>query len=347
LLANEPEDGTADDQPLSPYELVDRVTDLNAQLWDDELDATAAACRLEALWAGTPAEWQNRGDVTHAIASVYLQLGNHAKAIEFLEKAAQCSDVPLGTIEQLANTQARFAQRGTDRNTNELLFRQSIQRLCGLLVIRSSERWSLLGATLRRRADSLIQPQMALQIPAVALDISDPLRWYLQVTNDNLNDPGWLVGAARDAYAAAAAMQPEPADLYFPVSVSLGLALVTRPDALLEEALVQNARQSASKNVEQGEPWGAISLVDLDMLVAGFELRSRGQSVSADETQAQDARIAQAYTETFTFYRVTQSHRDSVTDNLKTLGGLAQATGIGVVADYLNAIRALLIGELT
>jgi CHAT domain len=132
---------------------------------------------LDALVRDCPIEWRDQTDVRMAIGFAYARLKKFDKAsenlIETLAAEGDTSTTTMRAVEQLANYEARHAERiAADEPARAgELFECAILRLKQLLAVaKTTERHSLLGATYKRRAATEANPEAARAALAEASD---------------------------------------------------------------------------------------------------------------------------------------------------------------------------------
>jgi tetratricopeptide (TPR) repeat protein len=210
---------------VSSHEVVDYVSDFSARsrgIVDDQ-NREGFRSELAQIETGLPEEWGGEGEVLTAFGEAYKSLGNYREAIERYRRAIAHSDAPLKTVEQLANLESVQAESlaPSDPDASYKLFQDSLARLDSLLELSpSSERYSLRGATLKRRA---------------------------KVTS-NRNKRVSYIREARRAYAEACKL--DPPDLYYPLSNKVALDMCLDPKRVKTsdlEAIVRNAEARDDK----------------------------------------------------------------------------------------------------
>ena len=115
---------------------------------------------LEQREASTPASWWNSASLCAKAADAFSQAGEFERAIGYYEKVvnAERATAPIAALEQLANCRVRLAGQllrrdPPDSERARALLRQAEDSLRQLLAIgATSERYALLGGTLKRRA---------------------------------------------------------------------------------------------------------------------------------------------------------------------------------------------------
>jgi len=116
---------------------------------------------LEARERDVPAAWFEAADICALAADAFASIGEFERAIAYYSRVVSAEDAcaPLSAIEQLANCRARWAMalaRATpDRSDEALAQLDASERLLrNLLALgETSERWSLLGGVMKRRAE--------------------------------------------------------------------------------------------------------------------------------------------------------------------------------------------------
>ncbi|WP_332673258.1 CHAT domain-containing protein, partial [Aromatoleum sp.] len=150
---------------VSPAELLNTLAGARLDLSHEHADRAMLERRLAALLGSAPEGWQALPEVQAAIGAVYAELGGdgfepacaaYCRAIEVEDRRGS---VPIRTIEQLANLEAR-----TGEARGELaLIDRAVVRLRGLIdlcappggvpgVPVAMERYGVLGSALKRRA---------------------------------------------------------------------------------------------------------------------------------------------------------------------------------------------------
>jgi tetratricopeptide (TPR) repeat protein len=207
------------------HEVVDYLGDFvprGRRVGDNPWLCEALRDELARLERGLPEEWRKNGQIQTAIGEAYSELGLYAEAIEHYEAAVQRSDAPLKVIEQLANLESRVKN-----------FRSSVARLRGLCrSTPSSERYCLVGATLKRWAKAT-------------------------------DDPGErtrLIKRARAHYAKACALNPP--DLYYPLSNKVALDLSLNPESVSRADLKAILRSAEASDDE----WSRAARADAGLL---------------------------------------------------------------------------------
>ena len=153
---------------VSPAELLDTLGCARVDLSHEHQDLATLQRRLDALLGSAPAGWQSLPEVQAALGAVYGELGAegferacaaYCRAIEVEDRGGR---VPIRTIEQLANLEARTGEARGDL----ALVERAIVRLRGLIDLCSPpgaaaggpapmERCAVLGSALKRKAAML------------------------------------------------------------------------------------------------------------------------------------------------------------------------------------------------
>ncbi len=120
----------------------------------------ALLAKLEARVARTPGAWWKSAELCAKAAAAFAELGEFERAVSYYENAlaAEKATGPLLAVEQLASCRVRWAGaliRQDVRNCERAkkLLEKAEKMIRGLLEIaQTSERWSLLGSVMKRRA---------------------------------------------------------------------------------------------------------------------------------------------------------------------------------------------------
>lgn len=295
--------GTVPGKWASPHELVEYVLDLQVRVREDrEKEGGALDRHATELRLAVPEEWRARGDINSAFGKLYYELGRFDAAIECDTQAVKSSDADFGSIERLANSEARLAAARLEsaKKKNQLtdaeraraqeLFGLSRGRLEGLLKLgESAERYALLGATLRRlfswkdELEAGDLEQQAIDAYEKAYELQAPNAYYHALVGQGILlclDPA-RVNLERVREAKRLAERWGPRDKYAVISaVELGLL----------ETIAVSARQSPP-----GVPDPAVvaryvrSLLDAFESVAATEAERRS-SLGSLATQRRMAR---------------------------------------------------------
>lgn len=276
--------------PVAPGELVDWLDNRRLAIGhksDAKADYHKLAAEIRRRLAAVPAPWLGRADVQFALAGLYAALGDEgfadARTAYLAAIAADSSETPgasapLAAIEQLANLEARSAEKLARRRTGDAsqriaqldeaakLVARAIRRINHLLEVSADEgaargnqeRWSVLAS--------------AHKIEAVVL---------------HEGGGGWaeLRGKFEQARAAYAQGEGDPAAPDFdPYAVINRLQL----EALLDQPapnfrqLVDRCQQVARRRFAEGfKFWDAIKAVDARL--AGWLLGADDAGGEVDE----------------------------------------------------------------
>jgi pimeloyl-ACP methyl ester carboxylesterase/tetratricopeptide (TPR) repeat protein len=145
------------------------VSETEFSLWLDDLAARAReysgqekelVASLEVREAQIPGAWWESADLCSRAANAFYELGRFERAIGYYEKVltAEVANAPIRALEQLANCRVRWAWTLARRDppdlksANKLLDRAERDLKYLLDIGATSERWSLLGGVLKRRA---------------------------------------------------------------------------------------------------------------------------------------------------------------------------------------------------
>ena len=210
---------------VAPHELYEHILDFSPRgRGADVIQRQGFKEELDRLEREIPKAWRKMGRIAHAFGTAYADLGFYPEAIKCYEAALEQSDAPIETIEQLANMQSRAAEKefGSNRRQAMQWFNSSVKRLRELCNIsESSERRSLIGATLKRRAKSM---------PGRTVKQRKARERYIK--------------EARDEYEKACALVP--ANLYYPLSQKVALQMSLAPNHVKREdidMIVQSAEE--------------------------------------------------------------------------------------------------------
>ena len=120
---------------------------------------------LEAREAQTPAAWWDSADLCARSGHAFAELGSFERAIDYYERVvrAEVASAPIKTLEQLASCKVRWAgslvqpdpdaKREPDVKKASRLLKEAEDAIRHLLGLgETSERWSLLGSVMKRRA---------------------------------------------------------------------------------------------------------------------------------------------------------------------------------------------------
>ena len=145
------------------------VSETELSIWLDDIAARARGysgrekellARLERREAEIPAAWWESADLCARAAGAFLELGRFERAVHYYEQilTAEVANAPIKALEQLANCRVRWAlelarQDPPDVKRAHALLDQAERDLKSLLDVgATSERWSLLGGVMKRRA---------------------------------------------------------------------------------------------------------------------------------------------------------------------------------------------------
>jgi pimeloyl-ACP methyl ester carboxylesterase len=231
---------------VSCHEVIERVLDFQVRARRaDERRIESLLAELRRLEQQLPATWRHRGELLSALGSAYGELGAFEEASARYKGAARDSDAPLEAVEQLADVEARQAQRihGEDPAAAVELFKQSEARLMTLLAISQSlERQALLGATLSRWGDSLPDE-----------------------TEDQKSEKRKLLVRARDAFDQACEVDPVATNLYYPLSQRIALDLALDPSRVTADD-IERIISSASECHQRGDELASQTLAETELL---------------------------------------------------------------------------------
>ena len=189
---------------VSPHELYEHILDFSHRgRGADQARREGLKDELDRLERGIPESWSKMGRIGNAFGAAYADLGYYPEAIKHYEVAAEQSDAPIETIEQLANMESRAAERKFVKNQRQAIqwFNSSVTRLRKLCSIsESSERRSLIGATFKRRAKVM---------PGKTAKQRKARERYIRL--------------ALDEYEIACALKPH--NLYYPLSQKVALQM--------------------------------------------------------------------------------------------------------------------------
>lgn len=123
-------------------------------------EAAGLQKRVGRIWKGLPESWRKKGGVLAAMGRAFAELDRFEEAVKHYRSAleAEKADLPVRTIEQLANLESRLAvmrhkNPGKDKEGAGELLDKSLERIRLLLDIApTSERYSLLGSAWKRKA---------------------------------------------------------------------------------------------------------------------------------------------------------------------------------------------------
>ncbi len=120
---------------------------------------------LEVREAQTPAAWWDSADLCARSGHAFAELGSFERAIYYYERVvrAEVASAPIKTLEQLASCKVRWAgslvqpdpdaKREPDVKKASRLLKEAEDAIRHLLGLgETSERWSLLGSVMKRRA---------------------------------------------------------------------------------------------------------------------------------------------------------------------------------------------------
>jgi hypothetical protein len=278
-----------------------------------------------------PEEWQRLPAVCFAMGEVYAELGDTSfeKARELYLAAIHPEDtkgvVPLRAIEQLANLEART---GFD-TANEILIRQALDRLEGLLRLTSTprpppagrreretpppsnpERASLLGGTYKR---------LAAVLAANLLKVQDQ-----EGEKENVPEGEKIL----EALSRAIDWYGRGGELPYQVLNRLGLEAVRDLGLRTKPAAIERARECArhARMAWRSNPdfWNAVMPAEalLTERLLDHSLGVQGQTGNGALTDVQ-----KAYADALAHVPGTPRERDSVAKNLRILQVLFQAQG--------------------
>ena len=123
-------------------------------------DGKTIVQEVDQMLAAAPAPWwDDSSQLCAAAALAFLELGEFERALSYFERAvnAERVDAPIRTLEQFANCKVRWARTlardEANRDKALGLLREAEQQLEHLLALgKTSERWSLLGSIMKRKA---------------------------------------------------------------------------------------------------------------------------------------------------------------------------------------------------
>ncbi len=202
-----PNAGSDDAVLLAPVELVDWLASrrLDARNSGGSDRFAQVATQVQRRLARVPVRWVERPDVQQALGALFAEYGEagfeRARTAYLSAIAADSNSgiVPLATVEQLANLEARTAAdlaEGADGRPGDLaaaLARvgQAVERLTRLQEIArgapaslppNTERWALLGSAWKRRAEILARQGAPWK--EVAADLREAAEAYAQGQGD-------------------------------------------------------------------------------------------------------------------------------------------------------------------
>ncbi len=205
---------------MSLHEWVEYVRDYQTYaIGADDPTKKRIVRELSELVPSIPEPYLASGELQAALAAAYAELRDFELAVHHYEKATGSSDAPLRAAEQLGNCEGRLAEKlkSKDPVRAASLFEISYERLKGLVAIgESSERLSLVGATLRRWAGAFPERRQELYIEALS------------------------------CYSKAAAL--DPPDLYYPLSNKISIELTLGEVPSVED--IDRIEASASRQTD-------------------------------------------------------------------------------------------------
>ena len=205
-----------------------RASNINTQKKDDLKQ------ELEDIENNLSDNWETKGIICNAFGQAYAALGFYVEAIQWYKQAIQTSDSPIEAVEQLANLEGRVAERVFYEDPEQGMeqFKKSLARLQTLNQIQpSAERYSLIGATLKRWAKK------------VPFESQTP---YIQ--------------QSRDQYAEACTLNPS--NLYYPLSQKVALDLCLEPNSVKSEDL-ERIEDNAQACADQ---WSSATIAEASLI---------------------------------------------------------------------------------
>jgi CHAT domain-containing protein len=254
--------------------------------------------RIEALLKDCPPEWLDRSEVLLAFGTAYGELDDFDPAARYLraalEQEATDNATTLRAVEQLAN----FEARGAERRKSEAEARKAIERLENLLKVGpSSERYSLLGGAYKRLATLQQDPKA----------VSDSIRKAAQSYR-----------AAHQRALERGNFDPYPALNWMTLSTIAGDAV---PEA---ESILTRAETAARERFAKSRDFfDASAIPDAKVAVA----------LASGSLSDQVVELAALYVDAFKVASATPREIDSVTRQLALTASLMRKLSTGKTAD--------------
>ncbi|MGB0128203.1 MAG: CHAT domain-containing protein, partial [Rhodocyclaceae bacterium] len=319
----------------APPELLDQLDQLRERLKrpggrKSETTLRALQREIGALLARGPKSWAARGDVQYAIGRVYADIGDEGFALacdyylKAVERENDAGRVPIKAIEQLANMETRGATPPGDASAVE----RALDRLHRLVQAVASvpnddsswtpERCALVGSACKRLA-----AKMAEKVAAAPEERQRLVRNALE--------------KARDAYRGGVGKPKTPE--FNPYCALNQLML----DALLgdpcDNRLMQEVLDAARSSYRQTHDyWSAMMPADVRLTEAIFDGTLAGGPPAQDviDLVVEGYRLARG--------AVLEDAKswDSVANQIRVLGGLADGLDRKGLADNLHRIAATL-----
>ncbi|MGA1869453.1 MAG: CHAT domain-containing protein [bacterium] len=268
----------------SPIELVAQLQNLNQSIRMESRDTSDAGDTLESsrkkiaslterIPENQEKSWHKRGDVAIAYGLVWGELGDYAKAIDWLEKSfkAEKGDIPVRAIEQYANFQVRHAGEEWQQLQSAKASSHSEQtRLALIEKIKKAitsisflckcaptvERFNLLGSAYKR---------------------------LMQVHDDQKSRQKALVNMT-NYYRRAYELSKEKLDLYSFTNWVLARALGESDLAVLRDECKQMIEIAQKRDAEEPSFWSSVAEYDLEVviLLAQPEITAEGAKESVE-----------------------------------------------------------------
>jgi triacylglycerol esterase/lipase EstA (alpha/beta hydrolase family) len=232
---------------VAEQELCVWLENLTRRARQQEGQEAALLADLDERFRTVPPEWWS-AEVTALAGGACAALGEFGRAVEYYERAAAAEKAraPIAALEQLANCRTRLAAafakqgaKGDARASEELHKAEQVLRHL-LEVAKTSERWSLLGGVMKRRA------QIARSSPARKEALRAMAHAYSEAYKLSRQDD-----AEGDPYPLANQIAAEIVSLW-----SNG------PSAKAREALLARIEQlEAASRARRGSPTGAFDMI--------------------------------------------------------------------------------------
>ena len=288
----------------------------------------AAVQNLQALVNDCPPDWLAQTDVLMEIGYAYGRLGKFESASQYLVTAlagdGDDSTTTLRAVEQLANYEARRADRFTEDQTERTreLHGRAISRLQKLIdIAETAERHSLLGSVYKRRA-------------TIAPDT--------QSVREALSEAGAQYRRAHELSLQRQGLDPYPALNWLTSAALLDQQV---PDA---DALIERCKATASESFRKDRKfYTAIAIADAELVLA---LRSGRLGQDGKVGDDEVVRLHAVYQDVITKAGPTAGERDSVDTQIEKVRDLLKKLSPDlpttvVTITRLNQLRARLGGE--